>query len=279
MSSGRAGILGFDPSITAVAGATGRLTPGAELDQSGGGAAINSGTGPYYSRTTPLAAEGWSDVTDVIVVRGDLAGTMVAEVSNASDLEVQSGTDEWAVDTSISISAIAAPTTQLVVDTDPLDFSQTTDGSGTLTARVATTAVLLNYVAAGAGVGKTLTAPSNGAVVIDGVTLLLNDLVLVKDQPGGVDNGLYKLTTLGTVSVKAVFTRDTGLDQNAEAVPGHTVAVTAGTVNGTHRFILLGAEQIALVKAPRIGFGRYRLKFTRSSGGGTIKDRRVIKAS
>ncbi len=124
-----------------------------------------------------------------------------------------------------------------------------------------------------------MTAPSVGVLTIDGVALALNDHVLVKDEPGGIDNGFYKLTTAGSVSVAAILTRDTTLDQTAEAIPGRTVAVTAGTIAAGHRWILLGSEQVALVKAPRIGFGRYRLAFARTSGGGTIKSRRVLKAS
>lgn len=278
MAASRPGTLSFDPSVDAVAGATG-LPAGEQDDESGGGAAINSGSGPFYSKTTTLDANGWSDVTDLVVVRGDLVGVLTAEVSNATDAEVRAGEDDWKVDSSITIDAVSAPTATLVVDTDPLDFSQTTDGAGTLTARVATTAELLNYTASGAGVGKTLTAPAVGVLTVDGVALVLNDKILVKDQASAIDNGLYKVTTAGTVSVAAILTRDTGLDQNAEAVPGHTVAVTAGTDNGDHRWILLGAEQKILVKAPRIGFGRYRLALARTSGGGTVKSRRVIKAS
>src|SRR5262249_47043270 len=70
--------------------------------------------------------------------------------------------------------------------------------------RVKTPATLTSYVAAGSGVGKTLTAPtsSTGDNTIDGVLLSVNDRVLVSFQGGSdstphADNGVYYVSTLG----------------------------------------------------------------------------------
>ena len=46
----------------------------------------------------------------------------------------------------------------------------------------------------------TITASSNGAISIDGVSLSVNDRVLVKDQTSQVENGFYKVTTVGSGS-------------------------------------------------------------------------------
>ena len=59
------------------------------------------------------------------------------------------------------------------------------------------------------GVGATLTAGSNGTLVIDGYTVLLNDRVLVKNQAAALQNGVYTLTTLGTGGAAYVLTRAT----------------------------------------------------------------------
>ena len=60
--------------------------------------------------------------------------------------------------------------------------------------RVATTANLAGTYNNGAG---TITAGSNGAIAVDGVTLDVNDRVLVKDQTTGTQNGFYKVTATG----------------------------------------------------------------------------------
>ena len=61
--------------------------------------------------------------------------------------------------------------------------------------RVATTGNLSGTYNNGNG---TITASSNGAISIDGVTLSVNDRVLVKDQTNQTENGFYKVTAVGS---------------------------------------------------------------------------------
>ena len=63
--------------------------------------------------------------------------------------------------------------------------------------RVATTGNLAGSYNNGNG---TITASSNGAISIDGVSLSVDDRVLVKDQTNQVENGFYKVTTVGSGS-------------------------------------------------------------------------------
>lgn len=85
--------------------------------------------------------------------------------------------------------------------------------------------------AAGAEVGKTLTVNVAEVLVIDGVTISLNARVLIQDQVATKDNGVYTLTTVGTVVIPWVLTRATDLDQTAEAIPDVWLFSTSGTVN------------------------------------------------
>jgi len=85
--------------------------------------------------------------------------------------------------------------------------------------RVATTANL-SVTAAGSSVGKTLTATANGAISIDGVSLVLNNRVLVKDQTTQSDNGIYYVSTVGSGGAPYVLTRATDADQDAEVTAG-----------------------------------------------------------
>ena len=84
---------------------------------------------------------------------------------------------------------------------------------------------------AGAGVGKTLTVNAAEVLVIDGITIPLNGRVLIQDQVAAQHNGVYDLTTLGTVVIPWVLTRATDLDQAAEVTVDVWTFVEQGTVN------------------------------------------------
>lgn len=113
------------------------------------------------------------------------------------------------------------------------------DGGLFLTAvRLATAAALPACTAAGTGVGKTLTGNTNAALTVDGVSVALNDRILVKNQVAGADNGIYKVTQLGDgASVPSILTRATDWDQATELKEGQQISVTAGTANGGHTFV------------------------------------------
>jgi len=88
------------------------------------------------------------------------------------------------------------------------------------------------YANGTAGVGATFTVTATGILVVDGITTLLNDLILVQNQILTVENGVYKVTTAGAAGVSAVLTRDISADQAAE-IPGSVVFVAGGTKAGS----------------------------------------------
>lgn len=94
-----------------------------------------------------------------------------------------------------------------------------------------TTANLAGYTYnnGSSGVGATLTAGSNGAFSTDGVSPALNARILVKNQSTQSQNGIYTLTTVGTVSTPAVLTRATDYDLVSQINPGDLVVITNGT--------------------------------------------------
>lgn len=84
-----------------------------------------------------------------------------------------------------------------------------------------------------AGVGATITADANGAIgVIDGYTVVVNDILAIKDQANGFENGIYEVTTLGDGSNPFVLTRVSYYDQTAEVYPS-LVTVVNGDANGS----------------------------------------------
>jgi hypothetical protein len=102
----------------------------------------------------------------------------------------------------------------------------------------ATTANLTGTYAAGTtgadggtGVGATLTITATGVLTIDGVTLALNDRVLVKNQTVATQNGIYTVTTAGATGVAAILTRSTDADNHiaGQVAAGDFVFVDQGT--------------------------------------------------
>ena len=103
---------------------------------------------------------------------------------------------------------------------------------------VATAGVLPNtpaYANGSSGVGATLTAGGNAALVIDGVTVSATNRVLVKDQAAPAQNGIYVVTTAGSGSVPWVLTRATDFDTAAPGniATGAYVFVSSGSTNAS----------------------------------------------
>jgi hypothetical protein len=78
---------------------------------------------------------------------------------------------------------------------------------------------------------KVLTAGANGALLIDGVTLLAGDRVLVKDQTDKTQNGIYAVTDPGDTSNPFVLTRASDFDNSSELISGVNIYVAEGTSN------------------------------------------------
>lgn len=91
------------------------------------------------------------------------------------------------------------------------------------------------YANGTAGVGATLTnAGTQAALVIDGVTLSVADRVLIYQQTTQTQNGIYVVTSVGSVSTNWVLTRSSDADTFVSASPaglseGSTVFVQQGT--------------------------------------------------
>ena len=100
--------------------------------------------------------------------------------------------------------------------------------------RLATTANLASTYNNGAG---TLTASSNGALSIDGVTVSTNDRVLVKNQTDTKQNGIYVVTATGDGSNPFVLTRAGDADAASEITGGTFTFVEEGTANSENGFV------------------------------------------
>ncbi len=119
-----------------------------------------------------------------------------------------------------------------------------------------TVALTVTYANGAAGVGATLTnAGAQAAIAIDGVSLSLNDRVLIKDQASTFQNGIYQVTTVGSGASNWVLTRTTDYDTAAEILPGTLVPVEQGTVNNTTSW--LQTETVTTVGTDPILFAQF----------------------
>ena len=126
--------------------------------------------------------------------------------------------------------------------------------------RVATTANLGATYSNGAG---TLTnSGSQAALAIDGVTLIAQDRVLVKNQTAGAQNGFYKVTTVGDGSSNWVLTRTPDADAASELTAGAFTFAEEGTANGDNGYVLSTDGAVTL--------GTTAITFEQFSGAGQI---------
>jgi hypothetical protein len=126
---------------------------------------------------------------------------------------------------------------------------------------------------AGVGVGATLTnAGTQVALVIDGVTVAVNDRVLIYNQTNAVQNGVYTVTNTGSPSTNWVLTRSTDTDtygsQNPNALGyGDYFFVTSGDTGAGESYICSTTGTIVFGTTP-INFVQFSASQVYSAGTG-----------
>ena len=130
--------------------------------------------------------------------------------------------------------------------------------------RVATTANLsATYNNGTLGVGATLTnSGTQAALTIDGITMVADDRVLVKDQTNAAHNGIYVVSNIGSGSTNWVLTRATPENEPEELTGGSFVFVEEGTTNQDNGYTFTHNGQPT--------FGTTDLDVSQFSGAGQI---------
>ena len=90
------------------------------------------------------------------------------------------------------------------------------------------------------GVGATLTAISNGALIVDGHTMLTGERLMVWQQTSAFENGIYDVTNTGDSSNPFILTRSADADNSptGELAYGDFCFVQQGTLYGGYGFIM-----------------------------------------
>jgi len=137
------------------------------------------------------------------------------------------------------------------------------------TAMVATTTALPanTYTNGTSGVGATLTANSNGALTIDGYTVVTNDVVLVKNEATGANNGLYTVTQAGDGTHPYILTRHVDMDTSGEFQGGFVPVGPDGTTN-KNTIWLNGNTSAPTVGTTAITFTQIAAPTSYSAGNG-----------
>ena len=133
--------------------------------------------------------------------------------------------------------------------------------------QLATTVALPNYTYDNgtAGVGATITASTNGALTIDGVSASVNSRVLIKNEAGAKQpyNGIYVVTNAGSNSALFVLTRSTDFDNGSPSgeIPGAFTFVEEGSVNADSGWVCTTNNPVTI--------GTTNITFVQFSGAGS----------
>jgi phage-related tail fiber protein len=186
----------------------------------------------YYNSTSGRLefrnASAWIDPT----ARANHSGTQLAATISDFTTAVQV----------IRLDQMAAPTASVSLNSQKItNLAEPT---------LATDAATKNYVDSAvngtdwkqsvrcATTGSNLAALS-GLLTIDGITVVANDRVLVKDQTTGSANGIY-------LAASGAWTRSLDADANAEVTAGLSVMVTEGTTLADTQWRLTTNDAIVL---------------------------------
>jgi len=174
------------------------------------------------------------------------------QLNNKTDLDGNEAvTGAWTFNTALPTSIVTPSNAADLTTKTYVDSIVNTAGSARPACNAATTAALpaCTYDNGTAGVGATLTGDADGALAAqDGVTLTVNQRLLVKNQAATANNGAYALTTVGDAENPFVLTRVTDYDAASadEIVNGSFFPITSGTTNANTLWMLTTAGTITV---------------------------------
>ena len=260
--------------IDAVVGSTDTLTiSGEDASSSNKGIASFGGDFSVSSGAVSLANNSITIGSDAVALgatRTDINGLTSLDVDNLTlDANAITSTDSngnielspngtGTVVVPASYEARSGFSSQSLVNKAYVD-SVTSGLSVKTPVKVATTGNLTATYNNGAG---TLTGTTNFALSVDGVTVSVNDRILVKDQSTAAQNGFYKVTATGSGSAAFVLTRTPDADAASELVAGAFAFVEEGTANADNGYVLSTDGAVTL--------GTTAINFEQFSGAGQI---------
>jgi hypothetical protein len=262
------GIGGRGEYVREVTGSSPIASSGGKTPQISLSANYGDTQNPYASKTANyvLASPNGSSGTPSFrqLAAADIPSLTASKISDFQTTVLAYRLDQFAAPTSSvafnnqKITGLGTPTSDADAATKAYVDAMASGVHAHPAARAATTA---NLAATYNNTSATLTATSNGAITVDGVSLTTNDRVLVKDQTSKVENGIYVVTTVGTGSTPFVLTRATDMNEASE-FPSSFVFVSEGTTQADNGYV-------CTTNAPVV-VGTTDIDFTQFSGAGQI---------
>lgn len=105
--------------------------------------------------------------------------------------------------------------------------------------------LIVKAPARGATTGSNITLSGGAPTTLDGLTLVANDRILVKDQTTTTENGIYFVQTLGS-GANGTWARTTDADTGAKLAHGSYIFIQAGTTNGGSSWVMTSADPITI---------------------------------
>lgn len=129
-----------------------------------------------------------------------------------------------------------------------------------------------------AGIGATLTGGTNAALVVDGITVAVGTLILVKNQSSAFQNGVYVVTLAGNGSVEWVLTRVSNYNTIGQINYSGPVAVLSGTANSLTGWVLT-TNTVATIGTSAINYEQYisNATFVTLNGIQTLTNKTIKK--
>jgi len=245
--------------LSVFAATTSAELAGVISDETGSGALVFASSPTLVTPTLGAAL-----ATSITATSGNM--TVNAAAGNNSVNLVPTGTGSVDV-ANKRITSVAEPTQSTDAATKNYVDAVKTGLKVKDAVRAATTANLTaTYANGSSGVGATLTnSGSQAAFTIDSIVLTAGQRVLVKDQSTAFQNGIYTVTTVGTVSTNWVLTRAIDNDSNAsvlEVEGGDFCFVQEGTVNADNGFVVTTNGAITI--------GTTGIDYVQFSGAGQV---------
>jgi hypothetical protein len=213
--SGTVTLVDVTGGTTGLTFSGGPVTTSGTMVMAGTLGVANGGTGATVAASAPFALKGANtDITSVTLT----SGTITTAPSSSNDIVNKSYADSIAAGINFHAACNYATTAALAANTYD-------NGTG--------------------GVGATLTANANGALVVDSYTFVspgdINDRVLVKDEAASANNGVYTVTQVGDASNPYILTRATDFDTAGSGVDqidqGDFFLIISGTVNANTSWV------------------------------------------
>jgi len=217
---------------------------------------------------------------DVAAIAVGMADDNIAQIDGTTNVPVSGDWAKWTASglegrTDAEIISDLAVATTVYVDS-------VAQGLSPITACVAMTTAALpacTYDNGTLGVGATLTADSVGVLAVqDGVTLELNERLLVKNQASALQNGVYQLSTVGTAGVAFIFTRVTDMDETDEIASVFTF-VTEGTTGADTGWVCTTEPESTTVGTDDVTFAQFSAAGQTTAGTGLTKSGNTISVN